>query len=362
MRITFISPAVNMSGGIKVVVIYAQHLMRMGHIVRIVSPPPAAISLGRKLKTLLKENKWPNAPAHLRSHLDGSGVEHHILDRCRPVVEGDVPDGDVVIATWWQTAEWVNALSPRKGAKVYFVQHHEVFPHLPIERCRATYRMPLHKIVVARWLKEVLRSQYGDDIVDVVPNSVDQTQFFATIRGKQSAPTVGFLYSTVAFKGLDVTLAALQLVRRPIPDLRLIAFGSEQVSASMPLPEGAEFFYSPPQNEIRCLYARCDAWITASRSEGFNLTALEAMACRTPVVATRTGWPEEAVKTGRNGVLVDVDDVTALAKGVEWVLSCSDDEWRELSSHAHATASAGSWEESASMFEKALKRARARGV
>src|SRR5208282_5263036 len=48
--------------------------------------------------------------------------------------------------------------------------------------------------------------------------------------------------------------------------------------------------------------------LTASRSEGFNLPAMEAMACRTPVVSTRTGWPAEAVKTGINGVLVDVED------------------------------------------------------
>jgi len=81
------------------------------------------------------------------------------------------------------------------------------------------------------------------------------------------------------------------------------------------------------------------------------------MACRTPVVSTRTGWPEEAVKSGWNGVLVDVDDVTGLAKGIQWVLSQSDEGWRNLSANAHATASAGSWEESARMFEKALEHA-----
>ena len=127
------------------------------------------------------------------SHLDGSGLDHHVLDRWRPVTDVDVPDGDVVIATWWETAEWVNALSPNKGAKVYFIQHHEIFPYLPVERCEATYRMPLHKIVVARWLQQVMSTRYGDEIVDVVPNSVDRTQFFAADRGKQSTPTVGVL-------------------------------------------------------------------------------------------------------------------------------------------------------------------------
>ena len=71
-------------------------------------------------------------------------------------VDADLPDADIVIATWWETAEWVNALSPAKGRKVYFIQHHEVFSYLPVERSRATYRLPLHKIVISRWLKDLM--------------------------------------------------------------------------------------------------------------------------------------------------------------------------------------------------------------
>jgi glycosyltransferase involved in cell wall biosynthesis len=357
MRISFIAPPVSLGGGTKVIVVYAQQLMRRGHTVCIISPPPKGLSFAQKLKLWAKGQGWPGDPQARESHLDGSGVDHHLLDRCRPVTDNDVPDADVVIATWWETAEWVNALSPSKGAKVYFIQHHEVFPHLPVERCHASYRLPLHKIVIARWLKEAMRSLYGDDIVDVVPNSVERTQFFAPPRGKQAVPTVGVLYSADPTKGLDISLGALGTLRQCFPDLHVIAFGSGPLRADFLLPEEAEFFFCPPQDEIRGLYARMDVWVTASRSEGFNLPALEAMACRTPVVATRTGWPEEAVKTGRNGVLVDIEDSDALAKGVEWVLSRSDDEWRRLSSEAYATAASGSWEASADMFEKALHHA-----
>jgi len=100
--------------------------------------------------------------------------------------------------------------------------------------------------------------------------------------------------------------------------------------------------------------------VNPSRTEGFNLPLLEAIACRTPVFSTRTGWPDEAVKSGWNGVLVDVDDVVALAQGLEWVLLRSDEEWGTLSANAYVTASAGSWEESAKMFERSLEHARRR--
>ena len=198
-------------------VIYAQQLTRMGHTVRIVSPPPQPVRLRRKFKLWMKGNGWPSHLAP-KSHLDGSGLDHHVLDQSRPITDDDVPDADVVIATWWETAEWVNALSPSKGAKAYFIQGHEIFPYLPVARCHATYRLPLHKIVIARWLKQVMSIQYGDDVVDLVPNSVDRAQFFAPVRGKQSVPTVGLLYSSIPLKGLDVSLAALQIVRQRIAE------------------------------------------------------------------------------------------------------------------------------------------------
>ena len=140
----------------------------------------------------------------------------------------------------------------------------------------------------------------------------------------------------------------------------MISFGSEQPGAALKLPDFAEFFYSPPQHELRNLYAQCDVWLTASRSEGFNLPALEAMACRTPVVSTRAGWPAEVIETGRNGVLTPVDAVAALADGLEWTLGLSDDAWRTLSQRAFETACSGSWEVSTQQFEAALAHACAR--
>lgn len=360
MRIVFVLPTVDMSGGLRVVTIYAKLLAAAGHDVRLVYPPLPDIPMRRKIKSLLSGRGWPVYSPKRKSHLDGSGLNFHVLNRYRPVTDGDVPDAEVVVATWWETAEWVHALAPGKGAKVYFVQHHEIFPYLPLERCEATYRLPLHKIVIARWLKNIMRDQYGDHVVDLVPNSVDKKQFHADVRGKQPKPTVGFLYSTTAFKGVKITLAALSLVRQRLPDLRLISFGSEPVSAALPLPECAEFICSPRQDHIKNLYAQCDVWLTSSTSEGFNLPAMEAMACRTPVVSTRTGWPEETISNGYNGMLAGIDDIDGLAKGVHAILSLSDSQWKEMSQHAYETACSGSWEESARQFEAALMHARRR--
>lgn len=358
MRITFVLPTVNLSGGVKVVSIYAKALTQLGHHVTLVSPPPKSIPLKRKLKHLVKGNGWlADPPRKVASHIDPRELNHRVLDRWRPVVDDDLPDADVVIATWWETAEWVASLSRRKGAKVYFVQGHEVFPYLPVDRCHATYRLPLHKIVVAQWLKDVMADQYGDYDVDLVPNSVDHSQFHAPPRGKQTKPTVGMLYSTPPLKGVGTSITALRLVQAQFSDLKVVSFGSEPLSNALPVLNATEFFLSPPQDTIRDLYARCDAWLTASRTEGFNLTAIEAMACRTPVVATRTGWPAEAIESGKNGYLVDVDDVSALSQSLIKVLSLDDGAWRQMSSNAMRTVAESSWEASAKLFHAALERA-----
>lgn len=354
MKITFIVPPDTLSGGIKVTLIYARALARKGHDVRIVSPPAPSLSIFQKVRRFVKGEGWMAGSQPTSLPLQGTGISHSVLDRPRPVVDSDVADGDVVVATWYETAHWTSALSPSKGAKVHFVQHHEIFEYLPLDLCRATYRLPLHRVVIARWLKEIMAVEYGDRTVDLVPNSVDRTQFFAPARGKQERPTIGLLYSTVPFKGVDVALEAVRLVSKRVADLRIVAFGSEQIAPRLALPAGADFHYRPQQDRIRDIYAGCDVWLTASRSEGFNLTALEAMACRTPVVSTRTGWPEEAIVPGTNGLLVDIEDAPALATALEWVLTRDEKNWRELSENAFLTSSRGSWNESADLFEQAL--------
>jgi glycosyltransferase involved in cell wall biosynthesis len=355
MKITFILPVAKMSGGIRVVGIYAKALAERGHEVVLISLPLQGMSIWRKIKSLITDQGWPRQ-TQPNSHLDGLGLDHRILDRLRPVTDADVPNADVVIATWWETAEWVSALSDSKGTKVYFIQHHEVHDYLPVERSRATYSLPLHKIVIAKWLQNVMRDEYGDTDVDLVPNSVDHSQFFSDVRGKQPVPTVGFLYSRSNYKGVDVTIQAINRLRIIFPNLRVIAFGSVKPSEG-DFDSRIEFYYSPAQDKIRDLYAQCDLWMTASRTEGFNLPAMEAMACRTPVVSTKAGWPEEAVVTGKNGVLVDVDDVEALVQGAASVLTLSDEAWREMSHNAYETVASSTWRESASQFEKALERA-----
>ena len=357
MRITFVMPHAGLAGGIRVVAIYAERLRKRGHEVVAVSVPRKQFPLKGKIKSVLSGRGWPNSHHSEPSYFAATEVDHRVLARCRPVEDSDVPDADVVIATWWETAEWVQRLSPRKGAKVYFIQHYEAFPGIPKDRVDATWRAPLHKIVISRWLLDLARQTFEDPNVSHVPNSVDTEQFWSPPRGKQARATVGLLYSSVAWKGVDASLEALRIVQARLPNLKVVAFGAENEMPSLLLPKGTSFNLRPAQDRIKDIYSACDVWICGSRMEGFHLPPLEAMACRCPVVSTRVGGPLDIIKEGVNGFLVDIDDIGRLAEQTERVLKLSNEEWRKMSDAALATATQYTWDEATELYERALSMA-----
>lgn len=363
MRVTIVLPCLDLSGGNRIVSVYASMLAAAGHQVVVVVAGPRRETLRERIRRARKYLRGERPPPPLpgpRSHFDGLPLDVRHLDSYRPLTPRDVPDADVIVATWWETAEWVAALPPAKGAQVYLVQHHETFEYQPVDRVRATYRLPLHKIAVAPWLADLMRSEYGDDRVDVVLNATDPSQFWAPERGKQAQPTMGFMYASTAFKAVDVAIEAVHRVADAVPGLQVVSFGREQPAGLAFLGDRLRYTLAPTQEQIRTAYASCDVWLMSSRSEGFGLPALEAMACRTPLVSTRMGWPASAVEDGRNGYLADVNDAPGLARGLIAVLQAPPTEWAALSAAAAASVADLTWERTFPQFVAALERARRR--
>lgn len=354
MKITFVLPTLSWTGGIRVVSIFAERLRKRGHSVFVISVPHAQPSMRQQVKSLLRGRGWISTPENEPSFFDNLGVEHKITDRYRPVEDKDVPDADVVVATWWETAEWVAKLSPSKGAKAYFLQHHEVFDYLPQGRVEATWMLPMHKITISKWLVDLARTKYGDRTVSLAPPTVDTKQFYASPRNKQSVPTVGILYSPIYWKGTDIALKAFALAAEKIPNLRLVAFGTEAPSSELPLPANAEYVIQPDQDKIKDYYSKCDAWLLASRSEGFGLPIIEAMACRTPVISTPAGAAPE-ILSGGTGILVRPEDPEEMAKAIQYICQLPNSEWQAMSEAAYAKVNNYTWDDATAHFEAGLK-------
>ena len=357
MRITFVLPNANMLGGTRVIAIYAERLQQRGHEVCVISTPRRPVALRGRVKQLLTSDGLEELNSLGPSYLDGLPIEHRVLDRWRAVTDDDVPDADVVIATWWETARPVAELSASKGAKAYFVQDYGAHAGQPLEKVAATWQLPLHKITISRWLEKLVREHVGkDEEIAYVPNSVDLEQFFAPPRGKQTIPTAGFIYSTRPQKGCAAAMEALSLAKARIPSLRMVAFGHGTPSDELPLLDGVTYLPNLEESRLREVYAQCDAWLFTSTLEGFGLPILEAMACRTPVIATPAGAAPELIGAG-SGILVPAGNVEALAKAIQDLCALERHQWQDLSGSAFRIATSYTWQNATDRFEAVLQHA-----
>jgi len=66
------------------------------------------------------------------------------------------------------------------------------------------------------------------------------------------------------------------------------------------------FGYQPPENTIP-LIRGSDALIQPSIVEGISSTILEAMACKTPIIATEVGGNKEILENNKTGILIEPD-------------------------------------------------------
>jgi len=91
--------------------------------------------------------------------------------------------------------------------------------------------------------------------------------------------------------------------------------------------------------QVASLLAMADLFLIPTDKESFGLSALEALACGTPVIGTNVGGLPEVVKNGETGVLCAVGDTDAMADGAIGILKDSA-RWKSMSQAAAADARA----------------------
>ncbi len=85
------------------------------------------------------------------------------------------------------------------------------------------------------------------------------------------------------------------------------------------------------------LLSSADLFLLPSENESFGLSALEALACGVPVVASCAGGIPEVVRDSITGALCPVGDVEAMAAAARYILS-DDARWSQMSAAAAADA------------------------
>jgi N-acetyl-alpha-D-glucosaminyl L-malate synthase BshA len=96
---------------------------------------------------------------------------------------------------------------------------------------------------------------------------------------------------------------------------------AEALALHLGVADSVAFVGKQPQSQIREYLSVADLLLLPSQSESFGLTALEAMACEVPVIATRVGGIPEVVEDGGCGYLFGVGDVDGMAEAAMRVLT-----------------------------------------
>ena len=115
------------------------------------------------------------------------------------------------------------------------------------------------------------------------------------------------------YKGHDMLIEVWPIVRRSVPDARLVIAGDgddvERLRAKA--ADGIEFAGRVDEPRLAALYRDATFFVMPSTDEGFGLVYLEAMRASTPCIAAR-GAAEEIINDGRDGLIVDAHDRDAL--------------------------------------------------
>jgi phosphatidylinositol alpha-1,6-mannosyltransferase len=119
-----------------------------------------------------------------------------------------------------------------------------------------------------------------------------------------------------------------------------------------------------PEEELSLMYQASDLFVLCTQEapaqrvvEGFGLVFLEAQACGTPVVGTRTGGIGDAVKDGDGGWLIEQDDSAALSGILRRLVSSPDIFHAEGERARKRVLRECTWERYVGRFSAAVSRA-----
>lgn len=185
-------------------------------------------------------------------------------------------------------------------------------------------------------------ASYLEREATVILHGVDCEQFQpvadkATLRAELDLPTDGLLVGCFGRirhqKGNDLFVQAMIEVCKSRPDVRALMMGratadnvdflqglKDQVAAAG-LQDQILFRDEVPVEDLARHFQALDLYVAPQRWEGFGLTPLEAMACGSPVVATKVGAFEELIVPGKTGTLCEIEDLAQITADIAACLS-----------------------------------------
>lgn len=175
-----------------------------------------------------------------------------------------------------------------------------------------------------------LYENVDENLCQVVSDTTTQKKNSAmsaapSLRGRAGgeAPILGVVSRLEPIKGMDLVVPAFAEVLKRFPEVRLFVVGDgslratmEQQAVELGCADRITWVGRQPQEELNKWYGQMDIVLMPSRSEGFGLTAIEAMANGCVMVASNVGGLPEVVCDGVCGLLHRTENVKDMAAKV----------------------------------------------
>lgn len=308
MKITFILPHLGLYGGIKCTLELANQLCYLGHQVRVFFPLIPNIAFKRWYSPREQIRRIYIFFLNLKRNRNFNWFDVKFdLKRVLFIKDKYIPQGDFVIATWWENAYDISLLSSDKGMKIHFIRSYEIWGG-PSKLVEKVYKINNVKIVVAKFLKDFLQKQYKIKCYGPIPDSIDLKKFYnIKVSQKSNKIRIGTIYSSIKIKGIIDFLKALNVVKSRGYEFQTILFGDEinkkhkKLLKSLP---NNEFHFFPTGKKLTEIYNSLDIYVMASHTEGFPAPPIEAMACKVATILTNVGVVSEYAIHEKTALLI----------------------------------------------------------
>jgi len=226
----------------------------------------------------------------------------------------------------------------------------------------AIARIP-NLIVCSPAVKALLNEyQKTDSRFHVIPNGIEFEDTQTIKNVELHHPNVIFIGRLTRVKGVDVLIKAIPLVKEVIPNIHLYIIGSgpmenelKEIVKSMRLEENINFLGVVSDLEKFSYLKSADICVLPSFYEPFGIVLLEAMACKTAIIASDVGGIPYVLGDGEAGILFKCGDVDDLAKKI--ILLLSDERKRkELADAGYKRVKVFTWKDVALSTKKLYTR------
>lgn len=166
-----------------------------------------------------------------------------------------------------------------------------------------------------------MRAYVPNHKLALVPNPVDPPVL--NTRKREGQSTILNVGSLTHQKAHDVLLDAFSRLAPSVPDWRLSIAGNGELGKALrkqaeSLAVNDRIEWHGWVRDINSYYADADIFVLPSRYEGMPNALLEAMSCGLPVIVSDASpGPLEYVKNGVTGLVVPVDNISALVMALE---------------------------------------------